>query len=139
MDLTRQTITMKQKARSIRPFIGAKDFEVSRKFYRDLGFEEAVLSGNLSVFKKDGLGFYLQDAYVKDWVDNTMVFMEVANVEAYWNELLSLDLSSRYKNVRLVPVRHHDWGSECFLHDPSGILWHFGEFSKKVQEVDKDV
>jgi len=22
------------------------------------------------------------------------------------------------------------WGKECFLHDPSGILWHFGEFFK---------
>ncbi|PZO24508.1 MAG: glyoxalase, partial [Flavobacteriaceae bacterium] len=28
------------------------------------------------------------------------------------------------------PIRNHDWGRECFLHDPSGILWHFGEFFK---------
>jgi len=23
-----------------------------------------------------------------------------------------------------------DWGKECFVHDPSGILWHIGEFFK---------
>jgi hypothetical protein len=125
---------VKQEARSIRPFIGAKDFEVSRNFYRDLGFEETVLSHNLSVFKTGDLGFYLQDAYVKDWIDNTMVFMEVGNVEQCYNELLSLDLSVKYKNVRLVPIQWHDWGSECFLHDPSGILWHFGEFAKPLDE-----
>ncbi|MDZ7606704.1 MAG: hypothetical protein U5K79_14200 [Cyclobacteriaceae bacterium] len=68
---------MGQKAVSIRPFIGAKDYELSRKFYRDLGFTESVVSHNMSYFKKDGLGFYLQDAYVKDWVDNSMIFMEV--------------------------------------------------------------
>jgi hypothetical protein len=30
--------------------------------------------------------------------------------------------------VKLIPIRVHDWGKECFLHDPSGVLWHFGEF-----------
>ncbi len=128
---------MKEEARSIRPFIGARDFELSRGFYRDLGFEETVLSHNLSVFKKNGLAFYLQDAYVKDWIDNTMIFMEVESVEQYWNEMLSLDLTTKYKNVRLVPIQRHDWGSECFLHDPSGILWHFGEFTKQAKELDE--
>ncbi len=121
---------MNQKALSIRPFIGAKDFEVSRSFYRDLGFQESILTQTLSYFKTQGLGFYLQDAYVQDWIDNSMVFLEVDDVDQYWNELLALDLTAKYKNVRLTPIRRLDWGSECFLHDPSGILWHFGEFSK---------
>ena len=84
----------------------------------------------MSYFRIDGLGFYLQDAYVKDWVDNSMIFMEVEDVERLWKELLALDLSARYKSVRLEPIRKNDWGNECFLHDPSGILWHFGEFKK---------
>lgn len=122
---------MKTKNISIRAFIGAENFEVSRSFYRDLGFEEVVLFPNMSFFKtQEGLGFYLQDAYVKDWVDNTMLFLEVENVATCWKDLLALDLSAKYKNVRLTPIRHNDWGSECFLHDPSGVLWHFGEFSK---------
>ena len=57
---------MEHKARSIRPFIGAADFELSRNFYRDLGFQESILSSNMSYFKTGGTGFYLQDAYVKD-------------------------------------------------------------------------
>lgn len=121
---------MKNQAASIRPFIGAKDFELSRSFYKDLGFEESVIDTNLSYFKIENLGFYLQKAYVKDWVDNTMIFLEVENVESYWNTVLTLNLSAKYKSVKLVPIRKSDWGSECFVHDPSGILWHIGEFSK---------
>lgn len=115
---------------SIRPFIGAADYELSRSFYRDLGFTESVIANDMSYFHIQGKGFYLQRAYVKDWVDNTQVFMEVDDVNHYWQELNALALSSKYTNVRLTTVRVNDWGSECFLHDPSGILWHFGEFKK---------
>lgn len=121
---------MEHQAISIRPFIGAKDYELSRSFYRDLGFQEKVLTHNMTLFKTGTLGFYLQDAYVQDWVDNTMIFLEVESVERHWNELLALDLTTKYKSVKLTPIRVYDWGRECFLHDPSGILWHFGEFSK---------
>lgn len=121
---------MKQNAVSIRPFIGASNFNLSRNFYRDLGFEETVLAPNLSVFKMQNLAFYLQDADVKDWIDNTMIFMEVEDVDAYWDELVALNLPAKYQQARLSAPRSYDWGKECFLHDPSGILWHFGEFVK---------
>ncbi|EHQ29649.1 VOC family protein [Mucilaginibacter paludis] len=121
---------MERNAISIRPFIGAKDFNLSRNFYNDLGFQEIILNANMSLFQKDGLGFYLQDAFVKDWIDNTMVFLEVENVGRYWDMLLSLNLSSKYTGVKLIPIRVEHWGREFFLHDPSGILWHFGEFKK---------
>lgn len=120
---------MQHKAKSIRPFIGAKHFETSRSFYKDLGFEETVLGHNLSLFETaEGFGFYLQDAYVKDWVDNTMIFMEVDDTLRFYTDLCTLGLEQKYPGVRIVPIREYDWGRECFLHDPAGILWHFGEF-----------
>jgi catechol 2,3-dioxygenase-like lactoylglutathione lyase family enzyme len=122
---------MKHNAKSIRPFIGARDFETSRRFYRDLGFKEDAISYDMSAFHSGELSFYLQDYYIKDWIDNTMVFMEVDDIERFWNELVALELSEKYRNVRLVPIKTYDWGKECFVHDPSGILWHFGEFFSK--------
>ena len=119
---------MKHTAKSIRPFLGAKDFELSRRFYRDWGFQEMVLSPDLSLFRLDQLAFYLQRAYVKGWIDNTMIFLEVENVERYYQELSAIKLTSKYDGVRLSQVRIEDWGKECYLHDPSGILWHIGEF-----------
>lgn len=122
---------MEHKGLSIRPFIGAKDYNISRSFYRDLGFEEIVLSHNMCYFKSAQLGFYLQDAYLQDWIDNTMVFMEVDDLELFYSQLIALDLPSKYEGVKVIPIRDMDWGSECFVHDPSGVLWHFGNFIKK--------
>ncbi|WP_341840297.1 glyoxalase [Chitinophaga caseinilytica] len=123
---------MEGKAISIRPFIGATDFEVSSRFYKDLGFREVALSPAMSLFTTGKLGFYLQRANVKDWIDNTMIFMEVDDVNGFWEYLTALDLPGKYPSARLGAIRTADWGRECFLHDPSGILWHFGEFSAKT-------
>jgi catechol 2,3-dioxygenase-like lactoylglutathione lyase family enzyme len=116
-------------AKSIRPFIGAQNFETSRNFYRDLGFEEVALFKDMSLFKTGNFGFYLQDSYVKDWIDNSQIFLEVDSVEEFWQSLQALHLTAKYEGVRMTPIRQHDWGKECFVHDPSGILWHFGSFA----------
>ena len=119
----------KPQFKSIRSFIGAKDFEESSNFYKDLGFSEIVLSTNMSLFKVDEkLSFYLQKAYVKDWVDNSMLFLEVEDLEDYLSVLKSKKLAEKYNRVRLSEIVINDWGKEFFLHDPSGILWHIGSF-----------
>lgn len=120
---------MLKNVQSIRPFIGAKDFDISRNFYRNLGFEETTLGNTMSVFQTGNFSFYLQKAYVKDWIDNTMLFLEVADVEVFWENLVKLDLPANYESVRISPIQTLDWGKECFIHDPSGILWHVGEFT----------
>ena len=121
---------MKPQTKSLRSFIGSKHFNISRNFYLDLGFKENIISDSFSYFETGSIGFYLQAAYVKDWIENTMLFLEVENVDNYWEELIAADLLGKYESVRLVPVRQMDWGKECFIHDPSGILWHIGEFNK---------
>jgi hypothetical protein len=57
-------------------------------------------------------------------------YLEVEDIGYYWKELPELDLTSRYTGVKLTPIREFDWGKEFYLHDPSGILWHIGEFLK---------
>ncbi|RYE21574.1 MAG: glyoxalase, partial [Sphingobacteriales bacterium] len=99
-----------QNALAIRPFIGAKNFDRSRDFYKDLGFTETLLSPSLFLFKWNELGFYLQNAYVKDWVDNTMLFFQVESVEAVWAELTAMELTIKYPEVKIVPIRTESWG-----------------------------
>jgi catechol 2,3-dioxygenase-like lactoylglutathione lyase family enzyme len=113
---------------SLRPFIGSKNFETSRSFYRDLGFEEFAIDPKMSVFKMGEQAFYLQDYYAEDWVGNTMLFLEVKDVDAAYREIEALDLPEKYDGVRLIPIKNLNWGREFFLHDPSGILWHIGKF-----------
>jgi hypothetical protein len=120
---------MKTAGKSIRPFIGARNYAISRNFYLDLGFEEIITSEKMSYFSIGEFGFYLQDAYVKDWIDNSMIFLELENLESNLKNIQSLGLTEKYENVRLSEIKYNEWGNEFFLHDPSGILWHFGKFN----------
>jgi len=120
---------MKHHLKSLRTFIGSKDFSVSRKFYTYLGFEEYILSEKMCYFRIGEFGFYLQDYYVKDWIDNSMVFMEVDDADKYYKELKLLNLTEQFESVRLGEVKINDWGNVCFLHDPSGVLWQIGHFN----------
>jgi hypothetical protein len=121
-------MTIHPAIKSIRTFIGAKDYEISRSFYRDWGFEETVISEKLSLFTQGELSFYLQDYYVKDWIENSMLLLEVSNVESYWEFLQQLELSKKYEGIKLIPLQQQEWGKECMLIDPSGVLWHVAEF-----------
>lgn len=120
---------MNSPAKSIRPFIGSKDYQTSRSFYRDFGFQEVELSADMCVYKLEAnIAFYLQKYFVKDWVENTMLFLEVENTEAFRAELLTKDLVKKYPGVRISEIRNESWGREFFVHDPCTILWHIGEF-----------
>ena len=122
---------MTYQAKTIRTFIGAKNFNESRQFYRELDFEEVVLNDNMSLYKvTEELGFYLQDYYKKVWVNNSMIFLEVDDIELCEKELLAKGLHHKYKYVRFTEIKQFDWGRELFMHDPSGVLWHFCQFKK---------
>ncbi len=122
-------LPLKPQLKSIRPFIGAKDFACSSQFYKDWGFNELVLTPHLSLFQMGDFAFYLQDAYVKDWIDNTMVFLEVDNINAHLESITKLNLPIKYPGVRISAIQQLHWGKEYFIHDPSGILWHIGTFN----------
>jgi catechol 2,3-dioxygenase-like lactoylglutathione lyase family enzyme len=118
---------MNNDIKSIRPFIGSYDYNLSRNFYRDFGFEEIVTSDILSYFRMGDFGFYLQDAEVKDWIDNTMLFLEVEDLDKQLKHVKGLGLEDKY-SVRVTGITYNDWGNEFFVYDPSGVLWHIGEF-----------
>ncbi len=114
--------------KSLRPFIGSLNFRTSSAFYRDLGFKEKIITDNFSYFDFQGFGFYLQDYYVKEWINNSALFMEVDDVNGWWDYLASLHLDKKYQGIKIIPPRKYNWGQECFLTDPAGVLWHFGGF-----------
>ena len=123
---------MEPKLNSLRTFIGSKNFKISQAFYKDLGFAESKISEKMSVFVNGHIGFYLQDYFVKEWLNNSMLLAEVDNVEDYWSFLVELKLDVKYPEIKLIPIQENDWGKECQLIDPSGILWHFAKFNKKI-------
>jgi hypothetical protein len=120
---------MIQPGKSIRTFIGSKNFSESCKFYETLEFElHHHGKGFAYVSISPGIGFYLQDYYNKDWCENNMVFLEVDNLEAYLAKIKSLNLPDKFPGVKVSEIRKDSWGDEFFIHDPAGVLWHIGVF-----------
>ena len=124
---------MSLKSNSIRTFIGSKNFDESRKFYNELGFTEITIEPKMSYFRveqeDDSMGFYLQDYYVKDWVENSMVFLEVQNLTETYELILTKELTKKYKNVKVNKIKNEPWGNVFHVIDPAGVLWHFAEFN----------
>lgn len=121
---------MKTEFKSIRTFVGSQDFDISRAFYLDLGFTEIPIDAKMSYFRvNENMGFYLQDAYVKEWMHNSMVLLEVDDLDAFETELLAKKLPDKYAGIKITPIQYNVWGREIFMHDPSGVLWHFATFN----------
>lgn len=113
----------------VRTFLPARDFATSRDFYRALGFEELWSSDKLVLFKVGRFSFFLQDYFVREWAENMMMDLRVADVDAHWLHLQSLNLPQQFTTVRLGAPKDDPANGIRGGHliDPSGVLWHFSQ------------
>ncbi len=128
---------MKQKLEIIdlKTFVPAKDYEQSRRFFKEMGFEEVWTSANLSHLRWGSFGFLLQNFYNKEMAENLMLSMMVRDLEAWWAHLSALGLEKSYPGVCLTPPTDYSWGlREVHLIDPSGVLWHISQQPKAKDE-----
>ena len=110
-----------------RPFMPAKDFDLSKKFYEALGFEK-LLDGEVAIFKVGSGGFILQRHYQKEWAENFMMQLMVDDLDAWWSHIESLDLPGKFNAKPPRAPATQPWGIRvAFLFDPSGVLWHVGQ------------
>jgi hypothetical protein len=52
---------------AMRPVVPARDFELSRRFYVDFGFQPEKLTDGLIEMRLRAFSFLLQDYYVPQW------------------------------------------------------------------------
>jgi len=110
-----------------RPFLPAKDFELSKAFYEALGFEK-ILDASVAIFRVGGGEFLLQPYYQKDWAENFMMQLMVDDLDGWWTHIASLDLAGRFGvNAPKAPAVQ-PWGLRvAYVTDPSGVLWHMAQ------------
>lgn len=124
-DLAQQN---QQSVKSLNTFIGARDFNVSRGFYTDIGFIEVVIFDNLSYFKMGDFGFYLQEYAVKEWLENTVLCLEIIDIESYFSFIQNQTVANQYPDANISDIQNLEWGKVFNIEDPSGVLWHVAEF-----------
>lgn len=122
------TTDLAASIQAFRPFLPAKDFQTSLRFYEALGFEAYRLGDGLAELRLGSNAFLLQDHYVKDWAENTVMHVLVDGLNAWWEIISALKLEERFDIPRPGAPKVEPWGLTVFyVTDPSGLLWHFAE------------
>jgi predicted enzyme related to lactoylglutathione lyase len=110
-----------------RPFLPAKDFDLSKAFYETLGFKK-LLDGDVAIFSAGSGGFVLQRHYQKEWAENCMMQLMVEDLDAWWAHIDGLDLPGKFNVPTPRPPAMQPWGLRiAYVVDPSGVLWHVAQ------------
>lgn len=119
--------TMPSGTELARPFLPARDYELSKRFYEALGFEK-VLDGEVAIFNAGSGGFIVQRGYEKEWAENTMMQLMVDDLDAWWAHIAALDLPGNFGVQPPKPPAMQPWGLRTvYVYDPSGVLWHVAQ------------
>ena len=115
-----------------RPFLPAKDFDLSKRFYEALGFTKE-LDGEVASFRMGASGFILQQYFQKEWAENFMMQLMVDDLDSWWAHLSSLNLPTRFGVPAPTPPAMQPWGLRiAYVIDPSGVLWHVAQRRPEV-------
>ena len=110
-----------------RPFLPARDFDLSRRFYEALGFKK-LLDGEVAIFGAGAGGFILQRYYQKEWAENFMMQLMVDDLDAWWAHIDALDLPGQFGVPAPKAPAMQPWGLRvAYVIDPSGVLWHVAQ------------
>jgi hypothetical protein len=120
--------------RAFRPFLPAKEYQTSLRFYAAIGFEVYPLGETLAELSLGPHKFLLQGYYVKEFAENMVMHVLVGDVGAWWRHIDALDLAGRFGVPAPLAPRDESWGlTVCYVFDPSGVLWHFAANTKQAQ------
>lgn len=111
----------------LKAFIPAKDFERSKAFYQDIGFELVSDTDGVAFFRHGAFRFLLQDFYQQQHSENFMMHLQVEDVASWHRHIVASELTATY-NVKLTELVVQPWGMlEFCLTDPSGVLWRIAQ------------
>ena len=109
----------------LRPFVPAKNFEISLQFYTDLGFRTYPLADGLASVNLGPFAFLLQAFDVEGFAGNFMMQMLVKDVATWWTRIAGLELGAGHKDggidtvtdrrrrSRIAAGTHHHVGSRA--------------------------
>ncbi|MFT3827802.1 MAG: hypothetical protein QM731_28050 [Chitinophagaceae bacterium] len=112
---------------SLQPFVpSGKDFEKSKQFFTELGFNLLWSDGGYAGFEKDGCRFILQHFDKDEFAQNFMVTVGVTSAEEFRNSVLEKQLPEKF-GIRIGQVTQQSYGKEVNIIDIAGVCWHFVE------------
>lgn len=119
------------RVRDLKCFVPARDYALSKRFYRDLGFAETWGNDEVCEFELGGYRFLLQNYYVKALAENFMMHLMVDDADRWWEHIQADGLVERYGLHMARAPELQPWGLRVlYLTDPTGVLWHIADDPK---------
>jgi formyltetrahydrofolate synthetase len=103
----------------IKAFVPSEDYEISKSFYSEIGFNSEYVTDALTLFENGDCLFFLQRFYNEELSNNFMLQICVTDIyEAH-------EICSNSKNkTKITPVQQESWGKVFYLWGPVGELLH---------------
>jgi len=112
---------------SLLPFVpSGAQYESSRRLFADLGFEEVWENSGYAGFKNGDAQFILQKYDERSFAENFMVRLNVRDLDAWWQQISSLQLDQKYPGFKINPPSDFPCGREVNFIDLAGVCWHVG-------------
>ena len=110
---------------SLQPFVpSGSDFENSKKFFQELGFNISWDASDYIGFENNGCKFILQKFNNKDFAENFMITVAVTNVDEFRKKVIEKQLPQKF-GIRIGEVSDMPYGREVNIIDIAGVCWHF--------------
>ena len=116
---------------NLMPFVPARDPELARQFYLDLGFTINWSNEQIAELQIGSFRFLLQTFYVAEHAGNFMMSLAVEDADAWWEFIEHQGIKEKYPGIMCKPPAMQPWGIRVlYLSDPSGVLWHITDQRK---------
>jgi len=103
----------------IKAFVPARDFELSKAFYNDLGFTVNFSNDQIAELKIGAFRFLLQKFYVSQHAGNFMMTLNVDDADAWWESIQQKEFAKKYPGIMCKPPEMQPWGLRIlYLSDP---------------------
>ena len=107
----------------LRAFVPAKDAELSKQFYTDLGFTINWSDEQIAELQIGSFRFLLQTFYVAEHAGNFMMSLSVEDADVWWAHIERQELAKKYPGIMCRPPEMQPWGIRVlYLSDPTGVL-----------------
>jgi len=116
----------------MKAFVPAKNPELSKAFYSDLGFTINWSNDEIAELQLESFRFLLQKFYVAEHAGNFMMTLNVEDADAWWDYIQRTEFTKKYPGIMCKAPAMQPWGIRVlYLSDPTGVLWHIAETPKR--------
>lgn len=91
-------------------FVPARDFDLSQRFYLDLGFTRLWGNSDIAQFEAGDFRFLLQNFYVPAHAENFMMSLAVDDADVWWQHIQEHDLQRKY-GLFVAKARQYNRGA----------------------------